>query len=123
MKSVFVVAVALTVSAASAQTLKASYPSCDLTVQHALKGETGGTVTDARQAHISMRANILQADIGSARKAHHLSRVEAERLYHKVEAIRTTTNRSIKKQGFLSAAERATYDRQLDAVTIYVCRT
>lgn len=77
---------------------------------------------DPLQAHISVRSNILQADIGSARKARYLSQRDADRLWHRVDHIRSDTDRFVRQQGFLSAAERASYDRELDEVAAELCR-
>ncbi|MGU3389260.1 hypothetical protein [Sphingomonas sp. M1A8_2b] len=115
-------AVSFSAVGAGAHAPQSQYPSCDLTAQHALKSPTGGSITDARQAHISMRANILEADLGTARKARRLTQSETERLFKRVENVRHATNRFVKKQGFLSAAERASYDRELDAVAMRICR-
>lgn len=98
-----------------------AYPSCNLMAQHALAGELGGSIKDTRQAHISVRANILQADIGNARKARHLTQAKADRLWKRVETIRQASNAFTVKQGFLSAAENASYDRELDAIARQVC--
>ena len=106
----------------SARSLRRDYPSCDLTQQRALKGPVGGTIRDPRQAHIAMRADILQADIGTARKAHRLSQNEAQSLWNAVARVRHDATRFVAKQGFLSAGETASYDRGLDGVAMRVCR-
>lgn len=106
----------------SAQSWRKDYPSCDLTQQRTLKAPTGGTIRDPRQAHIAMRADILQADIGTARKARRLSQAEAQTLWNTVARIHRDANRFVAKQGFLSAAETASYDRALDGVAMRVCR-
>lgn len=118
------VAAALMLSAANAhaQASASDYPSCDLKGQHAIKGDVGGSLTDPRQAHISVRANILEADLGNARKARHLTQATADSLYDRVEAVRAGADRYTKRQGFLSAGEVASYDRELDAVAMQVCR-
>ncbi|KQS49617.1 MULTISPECIES: hypothetical protein [unclassified Sphingomonas] len=128
MKAVFAVALAVAApvfatGGADAQSLKQTCPSCDIRAQHALKAETGGSIKDARQAHISMRANILEADLGTARKARRLTQRQTDTLFKRVEAVRHATDRFVKKQGFLSAAERASYDRELDAVAMRICRS
>lgn len=121
MKVLVAAALVFVAADASAQASQ-QYPSCNLQAQRALRGDTGGSITDPRQAHISMRANILQADLSTARKARHLTQAAANRLYNRVEAVRTGANGYTKKQGFLSAAEVASYDRELDAVAMQVCR-
>ncbi|MGG6100093.1 hypothetical protein QNH99_07155 [Pantoea allii] len=98
------------------------YPGCDLNTQHDVQGNVGGAITDPRQAHISVRANILQADIGTARKARLLTQPQAEKMWRQVEQVRKDTNQFVKKQGFLSAGERASYDRALDRVASQLCR-
>lgn len=114
--------ITLAAGSASAQSTRRDYPSCNLSQQRALKAPTGGRIRDPRQAHIAMRANILQADIGNARKARRLSQAQADRLWQRVERVRRDTDRFVRQQGFLSAAERASYDRELDAVALAVCR-
>ena len=121
MKVLAAAALVLMATNANAET-PPQYPSCDLNAQHTVKGDRGGSITDPRQAHISMRANILQADLGTARKARRLTQDTTDRLYKRVEAVRTGANRYTKKQGFLSAGEVASYDRALDAVATEVCR-
>ncbi len=118
------IAAALVVSAANvhAQASVSDYPSCDLKGQHALKGDLGGSITDPRQAHISVRANILEADLGTARKARQLTQSATDMLYKRVEAVRAGADRFTKRQGFLSAGEVASYDRELDAVAMQLCR-
>lgn len=110
-----------TAAGANAQLPKSDYPSCDLAAQHAIAGETGGSITDRRQAHISSRADVLQADIATARKARHLTQAKAGMLFKRVDLVRRNTNTYTRKQGFLSAAERASYDRTLDAVAVQLC--
>lgn len=107
----------------SAQTPKQDYQSCNITAQHTLKGELGGSMKDPRQAHISARANVLEADLGAARKAGNLTKAQVARLFKQVETIRRGTDIFVKKQGFLSAAERASYERDLDAVAAQVCQS
>jgi len=40
----------------------------------------------------------------------------------RVEDIRYQTNRFVQQQGFLSAAEKASYDRELDAIASILCK-
>jgi hypothetical protein len=98
------------------------YPSCDLAGQRALNPPTGGQMRNTGEAHISMRVNILQADIGSARKARYLTESEANALWRRAETIRGASADITGKQGYLGAVERASYDRELDAVAAKICR-
>ncbi len=97
-------------------------PSCDLAVQRGLKGEVGGQISDAWRAHISMRANVLQSDIGTARKARRLTQPTADHLFERIEKVRADIAGFVKQQGFLSAAERASYDREFDAIAQQICQ-
>lgn len=119
--TMFVVLVA-SATGAVAQTPRQDYPSCNRTAQHAVAGHLGGSIKDPRQAHISVRANILQADIGTARKVRRISERQAAQLWQRVDKVRRATDRFVAKQGFLSAAERASYDRELDAIALQICR-
>lgn len=98
------------------------YPGCNIKEQHLIKGEVGGSVTDPLQAHISVRSNILQADISTARKARVLTQARADKLWQRVEVVRNDADNLVKKQGFLSAGERASYDRELDDVAKTLCQ-
>jgi hypothetical protein len=112
-------AFALTATAAEARSWQNDYPSCNVTQQRHLNGSSGKT---AMQDHISMRANILQADIGTASKARPITRRQSQRLWSRVDAVRKASHRLAIKQGFLSAAERASYDRQLDVIALQLCK-
>ena len=115
-------AIYLLASPVGAQTIRTDYPACDLMAQHELVGTVGAEIMDPQQAHIAERANILQADIGTARRARRISQRLADRLWRKVEAVRTNTNPLKRNQTFLGAAERASYDRQLDSIAGTLCR-
>jgi len=121
MKAYLLTILVLITTSAGAQTLEQRYPACDLTAQHELKSRLGGSITDPRQAHISSRSNILEADLGTARKARRLTQNETDQLYRRVEAVRSGANHYTRKQGFLSAAEVASYDRELDAIAMQAC--
>ncbi|MBK5018001.1 hypothetical protein IBT54_004980, partial [Pantoea sp. S62] len=41
--------------AAAASSFTQDWPSCDVKAQHDVKGETGGSIKDPLQAHISVR--------------------------------------------------------------------
>lgn len=115
-------AIYLLASPAGAQTIRTDYPACDLMAQRELVGSVGAEIMDPQQAHIAERANILQADIGTARRARRISQRLADRLWRKVEAVRTNTNPLKRNQTFLGAAERTSYDRQLDSIAGTLCR-
>ncbi len=106
----------------TAQSVRRDYPGCDLRKQHRLRAPTGGTIRDPRQAHIAMRANILQADISNARKARRLTQAQAQTLWQQVDRVRRDTNAAVSRQGFLSGGELASYDRALDMVAARLCR-
>lgn len=108
--------------AAAAPSLMQAWPSCDIKAQHDAKGETGGSIRDPLQSHISVRINVLQADIGSARKARHLTEAQSKQLWQQAGRVRKDADGFVKQQGFLSAAERASYDRELDTIAGRLCR-
>lgn len=96
-------------------------PSCDLNAQHALQAPVGGEMKDERQAHIVMRTDALRADIGNARKSGDLSQSEAEAIFRRLDRIQNEAAAFVREQGFLSAGERASYDRELDEIAGEVC--
>lgn len=116
------IVLALVATGVGAQSPRQDYPGCNLAEQHRVTGEIGGSITDARQAHISVRANILQADIGTARKARRLTESQSDRLWRRVDGVRKAADGYVHEQGLLSAAERASYDRELDRIARPVCR-
>ena len=97
-------------------------PSCNIKAQRELVGETGGKITDPRQAHISVRANILSADIGTTRKARKITQTQADQMIERVAAIRRQTDQFVQQQGFLSAAENASFDREFDSIALQLCK-
>lgn len=98
------------------------YPSCNIKEQRLIEGDKGGSISDPRQAHISMRSNILQADISTAHKAQILAQPQADKLWQRIEVVRRDVDKLVEDQGFLSAAERASYDRELDDVATILCK-
>ncbi|WP_411566197.1 hypothetical protein ACLIN3_04930 [Pseudomonas orientalis] len=112
---------ALSLNAAAAEQ-STDLPSCDIQGQQAVVGETGGQISDLGQAHISVRANILSADIGTSRKARNITQVEADRMIKRVQAIRNETDDFVSQQGFLSAGEKASFDRELDGIATQLCK-
>ncbi|KTT30178.1 hypothetical protein NS201_14495 [Pseudomonas oryzihabitans] len=97
-------------------------PSCDLAQQRALPGELGGSITDPLQAHISMRANVLQADVSTARIARRISQQQANQFSERIAQVRQRSDDFVKQQGFLSAAERASFDREFDGIAEQICK-
>ncbi len=107
--------------ATAGTTSEQAYPSCDVQAQRDVKGEMGGSITDPLKAHISARVNVLQADISTARKARRLTQAQADMLWQHASRVRNDMTQFVKQQGFLSAAERATYDRELDELAGKLC--
>lgn len=118
----FALAVALGTTAADARLPQQAYPSCDLPAQHRVTGPTGGRIRDRGQAHVAIRANILEADLGTARTARRLTREQTDSLYQRVERVRAATDAFVHRQGFLSIGERVSQDRELDSVALRLCR-
>ncbi|MCD4864883.1 hypothetical protein [Pseudomonas sp. PLB05] len=97
-------------------------PSWNLEEQRAVPGELGGSITDPRQAHVSMRANVLLADVSTARKARRISQEQATAFSERIAAVRSQTDAFVQQQGFLSAAERASFDREFDGIAAQICQ-
>lgn len=113
--------VALSLNAVADQK-KLGLQSCDVQGQREVVGQIGGKISDLRQAHISVRANVLSADIATTLKARQITEAEAEHMINRVETIRRQTNRFVEQQGFLSAAEKASFDREFDDIAEKLCR-
>lgn len=117
----FMMLTALSLNALAGQP-SAMLPSCDLVGQRALVGKTGEQITDIRQAHISARATVLDADISTARKARKITEAEANEMTNRIKDVQLEIQSFVTQQGFLSAAENASFDRELDAITMQLCR-
>lgn len=97
------------------------WPSCDISVQHGIGADNGSSDGDPLLSHVSLRVNVIQADVGTARKAGKLSESQTEMIWHHADRIRADATRYASEQGFLSAAERASLDRELDEVAGRLC--
>ncbi|MBD8708610.1 hypothetical protein IFT47_18435 [Pseudomonas sp. CFBP 13711] len=122
MKHIFFTSLFVFSLTATAAQQSLNLPSCDIQNQQETAGETGGQISDPGQAHISVRANVLSADISTSRKGRGITEVEAQRMVKRVENVRNETNRFVEQQGFLSAAEKASFDREFDAIAMQLCR-
>lgn len=98
-------------------------PSCDIAQQRALNAETGGSIKDPGQARIAQRANTLVADIGTLRKARQLTEKRAQQMMARIDEVRTQTDGFVKQQGFLSAGEEASFQREFDSIASQLCRS
>ncbi|MBD8577491.1 hypothetical protein IFR09_12465 [Pseudomonas syringae] len=96
-------------------------PSCNLPAQRALQGQVDEHVTDPGQAHIYVRADALVGDINALHLDRQLTEQQASKLLGRVNDVRAQTDGFVKEQGFLSAAERASFDREFDAVAKDLC--
>ena len=96
--------------------------SCNIEEQRALPGEIGGHITDTGEAHISKRANILTSDVIRFRKVRMLTKTQAKDLIHRIEKIRFQTDEHVRGQNFLSVAEKASLDQELDSIALQLCR-
>lgn len=98
-----------------------AYPSCDLLAERSVKTETGGKIRDPLEAYISLRVNVLLADISKARKTRQLTQAQADSLWQHASRVRNDARRFVEQQGFLSAAEHASYDRELGELISKFC--
>ncbi|WP_076070594.1 hypothetical protein [Sphingomonas montana] len=118
MKYLLSIAFVIVSTAADARSWQSDYPSCNVRQQREVQESGRNRLRD----HIATRANVLQADISTASKARPIPAKTLRHLWSRVDQIRKASDRTAAKQGFLSAAERTTYDRRLDAVAGQLCR-
>ncbi len=111
-------ALALTGASAAPRATAQNYPSCDLRAQRAVTGDIGGRIHTPLQAHVSMRANVIQADLSTARKARLLTEARAMALFRQVEGIR----RDAARRSHDRVAYRTAFDHRLDALARQFCR-
>lgn len=71
----------------------------------------GLSVSQADQDKIGLRAATLQAQLGQAVKLQTLAQPTANALYGELGEVRSSVTRLAKQQGFVSAAEKASYQR------------
>lgn len=71
----------------------------------------GLSVNQADQNTIGLRAATLQAQLGQAVKSQKLAQPTANALFKELSEIRTSVTALAKQQGFVSAAEKASYQR------------
>lgn len=121
MKRAFTMLIMIAGSAACAHASTVPYPSCDLPVQHAVSGERVSTDPGANQEHLQIRADVLEGDINAARAAGGMSETHTKELVEKLRTVREESADFARQQGFVSAGERASYERQLDAIAAALC--
>lgn len=68
-------------------------------------------INQADQQAIGLQAATLQAQLGQAVKAQTLPQSKAQALYTELAQVRTSVVELAKEQGFVSAAEKASYQR------------
>ena len=71
----------------------------------------GLSVSQADQNQIGLRAATLQAKLGQAVKSQKLMQPTANALYEELGTVRNSVTTLAKQQGFVSAAEKASYQR------------
>lgn len=71
----------------------------------------GLSVSQADQETIGLRAATLQAQVGQALKSQTLAQPLANALYAELGEVRTSVTAVARQQGFVSAAEKASYQR------------
>lgn len=70
----------------------------------------------ANENHLSLRANVIEAEMGNARKGGAMTPATVQANLARLARVREEAAVYQRKQGFVSAAERASYDRELDAI-------
>ncbi|WP_313739989.1 hypothetical protein [Pseudomonas sp.] len=119
-KTLVLLSFMLCASAQAAQLLK-DYPSCTTSAQEANHLKATGPTEDPLHNHILARVEALSDDLRSAKRTRTVSASDASALIDRIEAVRASADRDVKGQGFLSAGERASYDRELNAVALAFC--
>jgi hypothetical protein len=69
------------------------------------------TINQADQKAIGIKAATLQASLGQAVKSKKMTQKVANQMYAELAELRTSVVELAKKQGFISAAEKASYQR------------
>lgn len=72
--------------------------------------------TDALDAKLTARIQAVDVKLTAARKAGRVSAAQATQMRKKLDWVRVDSARYVRKQGFLSAGESASYNRTLDAL-------
>lgn len=71
----------------------------------------GLSVSQTDQEKIGLRAATLQAQLGQASKSQQIAQGTANAMYEELGEVRTSVTTLAKQQGFVSAAEKASYQR------------
>lgn len=98
-----------------------AYPAqggCSLEQQHKIMGQVGQAIHNAEQAHVVVRADMLEASLSNAVKAGALSRQQGNHKWAEVHHIRQQALEH--KQG-ITPLERKQFDSKLDRITLYLC--
>jgi hypothetical protein len=73
--------------------------------------KTTTTTAQADQQQVEQQATGLQAAVQQAAKAHKLKQPAADALYKELAGVKASVKELAPKQGFVSAAEKASYQR------------
>lgn len=94
----------------------AAVPATAIAQTHSIQAAhaRNGQAADALKARIA----TVQTRVAEGRRSGKVSRAQASRLERQVTQVRTSMTRLNRKQGFVSAAELATYNRTLGQVDV-----
>ncbi|CAG9297860.1 hypothetical protein [Celerinatantimonas diazotrophica] len=92
---------------------------CKLAQQHQITGKVGRAIHNAAQAHVVVRANMLEASLSNAVQAGVLSYQQGHKQWLEVHSVRQQA--LAYKQG-ITSHELKQFDHKLDRVTLYLCR-
>ncbi len=121
MKLLVIIALPFLITGSCVQASDPAFPSCDIEMQRAVTGQLTSSDAGFNQEHLQIRADFLEADIETARTASILTDAEAAKALEDIRAIGKESDGFAQEQGFVSAGERASYDRQMDAIAATFC--
>lgn len=98
------------------------YPSCYIAARRSLYGHVHNRTDNHDETHTSWRTQILQADIGNARKSRRLTETEAEELWRQVERILTEAYTDSEGHGSANPPHLEDRETALDAIAWRFCR-
>lgn len=91
---------------------------CNLKLAHAITGQLGGAIDNAAQAHLVVRANMLEADLSNAVKAGVLTHQQARQKWDEVDNIR---QQALASKKAIAPHQLKWFDDKLDGITKYLC--
>ncbi|MBB6132656.1 hypothetical protein HD842_000767 [Massilia aurea] len=96
--------------------------SCSLLKQKAFANQANVKPEKMGQSYILARIDFLQKDLKIVRNYKNVSKKKTNKLGNLIEKSYSETIKLVREKGFLSAGERASYDRELDIIANDLCQ-